>query len=232
MFDAPPFRFLPGEYRVRRATAAWEHAGCARLRRAVFCDEQGIFDGDDRDAIDAHAIPLAAIACVAGQPEVVVGTVRIHRDADGMWWGSRLAVHADYRRSAWLGSALIRFAVGHAHALGCRRFLAQVQEATPQVRAARASMPMEYDDTETFRGTYLGAGERLVVDLPPDERTPPFATYTWDTGTHLVTVTAVCSDRARFGTVRGAVDDLARSLRLVEDVAAGESAGVLRIDPA
>ncbi|WP_290576062.1 MSMEG_0567/Sll0786 family nitrogen starvation N-acetyltransferase [Algiphilus sp.] len=129
MFDAPPFRFLPGEYRVRRATAAWEHAGCARLRRAVFCDEQGIFDGDDRDAIDAHAIPLAAIACVAGQPEVVVGTVRIHRDADGMWWGSRLAVHADYRRSAWLGSALIRFAVGHAHALGCRRFLAQVQEA-------------------------------------------------------------------------------------------------------
>lgn len=110
--------------------------------------------------------------------------------------------------------------------------MAQVQEATPQVRAARASMPMEYDDTETFRGTYLGVGERLVVDLPPDERTPPFATYTWDTGTHLVTVTAVCSDRARFGTVRGSVDDLARSLRLVEDVAAGESAGVLRIDPA
>ena len=44
--------------------------------------------------------------------------------------------------------------------------MAQVQEATPQLRAARASMPMEYDDTETFRGTYLGNGEKLVMPLP------------------------------------------------------------------
>ncbi len=29
--------------------------------------------------------------------------------------------------------------------------LAQVQQATPQLRAARAMMPMEYDDTEDFR---------------------------------------------------------------------------------
>ncbi|MGZ8804746.1 MAG: hypothetical protein ACXWZG_05525 [Microbacterium sp.] len=109
--------------------------------------------------------------------------------------------------------------------------MAQVQEATPQLRASRASMPMEYDDTETFRGTYLGMGEKLAMSLPQDPRTPPFATYTWDTGAHVVTVTAVCSDRQRFGTVIGAVDDLARTLRVVDDLALGESPTVLRIEP-
>ncbi|WP_404429778.1 hypothetical protein LG299_10010 [Microbacterium lacus] len=109
--------------------------------------------------------------------------------------------------------------------------MAQVQEATSQLRTARAMMPMEYDDTESFRGTYLGVGEKLVMDLPVDPRTPPFATYTWDTGTHFVTVTAVCADRERFGTVISAVDDLARTLRIVDDLEVGESPTVLRIDP-
>jgi hypothetical protein len=109
--------------------------------------------------------------------------------------------------------------------------MAQVQQATSQLRAARASMPMEYDDTESFRGTHLGMGEKLVLPLPPDPRTPPFATYTWDTGTHFVTVTAVCSDRERFGTVIGEVDELARTLRVVDDLALGESPTVLRIEP-
>jgi hypothetical protein len=109
--------------------------------------------------------------------------------------------------------------------------MAQVQAATAQLRAARASMPMEYDDTETFRGMYLGVGEKLAIPLPADPRTPPFATYTWDTGSHFVAVTAVCSDRERFGTVLGAVDDLARTLRISDDVALGESPNVLRIEP-
>ena len=109
--------------------------------------------------------------------------------------------------------------------------LAQVQQATPQLRAARAMMPMEYDDTEDFRSTHLGVGEKLAMPLPADPRTPPFATYTWDTGTSFVSLTAVCSDRERFGTVIGAVDDLARSLRVVDDLTVGESARVLRIDP-
>jgi len=110
--------------------------------------------------------------------------------------------------------------------------MAQVQEATPQVRTARAMMPIEYDDTEDFRSTHLGLGEKLAMPLPTDSRTPPFATYTWDTGTHFVVVTAVCADRERFGIVINAVDDLARTMRLVEDLAIGETPGVLRIDPA
>lgn len=110
--------------------------------------------------------------------------------------------------------------------------VAQVQAATPELRIARASMPIEYNDTEAFRGTYLGIGEKLAVSLPADPRTPPFATYTWDLGTHVVTVTAVCSDRERFGTVIGAVDELARGIRVVDDLTVRESAPVLRIDPA
>lgn len=113
--------------------------------------------------------------------------------------------------------------------------MAQLQQATPQLRTARASMPMEYDDTENFRGTYLGVGEKLAMPLPPARADgaapPPFATYTWDTGTHIVTVTAVCSDRERFGTVIGAVDEVARSLRIVDDLSVGESPTVLRLDP-
>ncbi len=109
--------------------------------------------------------------------------------------------------------------------------MAQMQQATNDLRAARAMMPMEYDDTESFRNPYLGVGEKLEMSLPPDPRTPPFATYTWDTGTHFVTVTAVCSDRERFGTVIGSVDDLARTLRVIDDLTVGESPEVLRIEP-
>lgn len=109
--------------------------------------------------------------------------------------------------------------------------MAQIQQATNDLRAARAMMPMEYDDTESFRNPYLGVGEKLEMSLPSDPRTPPFTTYTWDTGTHFVTVNAVCSDRARFGTVIGSVDDLARTVRVVDDLAVGESPDVLRIEP-
>lgn len=108
---------------------------------------------------------------------------------------------------------------------------AQLQELTPHLRAARAMMPMEFDDTEAFHSPHLGAGERLVIDLPRGENAPPTATYTWDTGSHLVTLTAMSPDRERFGTVLGAIDELARSLRLDDDLTVGES-NVLRLDPA
>ncbi|REJ04023.1 hypothetical protein DY023_17075 [Microbacterium bovistercoris] len=108
--------------------------------------------------------------------------------------------------------------------------IATTQELTPQLRTARAMMPIEYDDTESF-ATPLGVGEKLMMALPPTPGTPPFATYTWDTGTHLITLNAVCGDRERFGTVEGALDDLARSLRIADDVTGGESQ-VLRLPPA
>jgi putative N-acetyltransferase (TIGR04045 family) len=60
-------------------------------------------------------------------PEQVVGTVRIHEDAPGVWFGSRLAVHAAFRSHAKIGATLIRLAVSSAHAQGCETFLAHVQ---------------------------------------------------------------------------------------------------------
>lgn len=118
---------VPGEYFIKPATERWERREAMRLRRAVFCSEQGLFDRDDRDAIDREAILLVAVVGVSGMPDQVVGTVRIHEPAAGQWQGSRLAVHPEYRRVALLGSELIRLAVGLAHARGAQRFTAQVQ---------------------------------------------------------------------------------------------------------
>ncbi|MGQ0621767.1 MAG: MSMEG_0567/Sll0786 family nitrogen starvation N-acetyltransferase [Panacagrimonas sp.] len=123
----PVARFMPGEFRIKHVSENWERRACAELRHAVFCEEQDIFVGDDRDALDSRALSIAAIACLIGQPEDVVGTVRIVELEPGTWCGSRLAVHRDYRRSIWLGTELIHHAVRTAHARGATRFLAQVQ---------------------------------------------------------------------------------------------------------
>ena len=124
----PPFR--PSHFRVKFAVAPWERRACAALRRQVFCIEQGIFEGEDRDAIDAHAIPICALSTLGGEADAVVGNVRIHEVADrpGEWWGSRLAVARAFRGTAALGAGLIQVAVSSAHARGCTRFLAHVQE--------------------------------------------------------------------------------------------------------
>lgn len=110
--------------------------------------------------------------------------------------------------------------------------MAQVQEASPQLRTARAMMPMEFDDTENFRSPFLGVGEKLAQPLPAQPGASPSLTYTWDTGTHFVTVTAICHDRERFGTIESAVDDLARTVRLSDDLTVTETPDTLRIDPA
>jgi hypothetical protein len=168
----------------------------------------------------------AAIRMLLGQATRAVGATE--RPASGfLAWAASQATPFLMRRAAgrvlvWVWKSDPELVV----------VMAQVQEATPQLRAARASMPMEYDDTETFTNPHLGAGEKLVMSLPADPGTPPFATYTWDTGTHLVTLTAVCSDRERVATVLPAVDEIARTLRVVDDLPVGESPGVLRIDPA
>ena len=130
--------YAPSEFRIKWTTLDWEADEAYKLRRAVFCIEQGIFVGDDRDDIDRHAQQLVAVSCVAGMPEQVVGTVRIHRDERGphQWFGSRLAVHAAFRRHGKIGATLIRLAVSSAHALGCETFLAHVQsQNVPLFRA-------------------------------------------------------------------------------------------------
>jgi putative N-acetyltransferase (TIGR04045 family) len=124
---SPPPLFRSTDYIVRFATETWELAGAAALRHAVFCREQGLFAHDDRDAIDDVAIPIVALSMIAGQPDEVIGTVRIHHEGSGLWWGSRLAVAATHRTVGTIGPALIRLAVSTAHARGCVRFHARVQ---------------------------------------------------------------------------------------------------------
>jgi putative N-acetyltransferase (TIGR04045 family) len=122
-----PSDFVPCEFRIKWAASAWERERAHALRCAVFCVEQGIFVGDDRDPVDAQAQLLVAVSCVGGAPDAVVGTVRIHEAEPGLWWGSRLAVDAAFRHHGRIGATLVRLAVSSAHGRGCRVFLAHVQ---------------------------------------------------------------------------------------------------------
>ena len=107
---------------VKLAEQDCEIVGALALRRQVFCIEQALF------ACDIDSVDDCATTIVATSPDHgVVGTVRIHESEPSLWFGSRLAVSAEWRRRAGLGAALIRLAVGTAQAHGCDRFLAHVQ---------------------------------------------------------------------------------------------------------
>lgn len=119
--------FAACHFRLKYATERWEKDGACELRRSVFCDEQKIFEHNDRDEIDAKAIHLVALSTMAVLADEVVGTVRIHEAEPGIWYGSRLAVDQRYRRVGALGAALIRLAVSSANSLGCVRFYGNIQ---------------------------------------------------------------------------------------------------------
>ena len=127
MIFEPFAAFAASEFQIKFATDPWEKQAAAALRHQVFCQEQGLFGGEDRDAIDHQATALVAVSLVGVGADEVLGTVRIHEAEPGVWWGSRLAVAADYRRVGALGAGLIRLAVSSAHARGCQTFLANVQ---------------------------------------------------------------------------------------------------------
>jgi hypothetical protein len=167
----------------------------------------------------------AAIRMLLGQANTALGATERPGSRFGAWAMSQAAPfmmkQADGRVLVWTWKAEPELIVA----------MATAQQLTPDIRIARASMPMEYDDTVSFP-TRLGVGEKLLVPIPSTPTAPPFATYTWDTGTHLVTLTAMCSDRERFGVLTGALDDLARSIRIADDLTGGESPEVLRLPPA
>lgn len=112
---------------IRIALSDAERGMAQQIRHEVFCREQKIFVDSDSDAIDAIALPLIALYQRTNDQVEALGTVRIHEVARGLWFGSRLAVSAAARRSAAIGSGLIRLAVGIARAHGCSRFVAHVQ---------------------------------------------------------------------------------------------------------
>lgn len=120
---------LGAEVVAQVASEPWQRAGYRDLRRAIFAEEQGLFEGSDFDEHDAHALPIVAQSQIAGMPDQVVGVVRIYRSEPGTWYGGRLGVRKEYRRFGAIGSALIATAVSTAVGLGCQRFLATIQLA-------------------------------------------------------------------------------------------------------
>ncbi len=109
------------------ASEPWHLDAYYRIRRAIFAEEQHLFESTDVDEHDDHATPIVAIDHVAGAPADVVGAVRIYPAGRDTWYGGRLGVSPRYRSRRVVGTALIVAAVSTAHAWGCREFLATIQ---------------------------------------------------------------------------------------------------------
>lgn len=138
--------YCPHDFVFKIAKSAADMEGFFRVRRTIFCEEQGIFRADDRDLFDESMIPIICKSLIAGMEDGVAGVVRIDERKPGVWYGSRLGVEMDFRRIRHfspgmavrnsqpcyhglgaLGAGLIHKAVSTANALGCREFLATVQ---------------------------------------------------------------------------------------------------------
>lgn len=113
---------LAGELAVRVAVTPEDIAAHHAVRRDVFVTEQGIFETDDRDAWDDHAVKV--VAELEGR---VIGAVRLYPlDEAGLWKGDRLAVTREARRLR-VGAPLVRFAVATAGERGGSRMIALIQ---------------------------------------------------------------------------------------------------------
>ena len=80
MIFEPFAPFVPSGFQIKFAVDPWEKAAAAALRRQVFCEEQGVFAGDDRDDTDDIAIPIVAHGVSVSSP--VAGT-GVGRTTDG-----------------------------------------------------------------------------------------------------------------------------------------------------
>lgn len=106
------------------------------LRRAVFVDEQRIFDNDDTDGHDGD--PRTVVLLARDQGGAVLGGVRLHPATDGAdlgwWYGGRLVVGPARRREGTrVGAALVRAAQAQAENAGVVRFEARVQPANERM---------------------------------------------------------------------------------------------------
>jgi putative N-acetyltransferase (TIGR04045 family) len=91
------------------------------LRKEIFVNEQKLFKKNDRDKYDRCAIHIVAL-----YNNKVVGTVRVHKANDNIWFGSRLAVLKQYRGR--VGMLLIRKAMEIVKENGAEKFMARIQK--------------------------------------------------------------------------------------------------------
>ncbi|WP_250009180.1 MSMEG_0567/sll0787 family protein [Actinoplanes sp. M2I2] len=119
LLGAPHFLISPASSR----------ADYHRLRARVFVDEQGLFDGSDRDDRDDDSRTIVLEARDAGG--ALLGGVRLGPATDGPdlgWWqGGRLVVDPAARGAQRIGPALVRAACAAAEQAGALRFDATVQ---------------------------------------------------------------------------------------------------------
>jgi putative N-acetyltransferase (TIGR04045 family) len=127
VIEQTPIAARAFETRIARGTR--ERDAYFALRREIFCAEQGLFTGDDRDACDEQAIPIICLTTIPGAAPRVVGVVRVWEEAPGDWWGGRLGVDPAFRTVGGVGRWLVQTAVGSARAWGAWRFRATVQQA-------------------------------------------------------------------------------------------------------
>jgi putative N-acetyltransferase (TIGR04045 family) len=131
-----------------------------RLRRCAFVDEQGLFDGTDRDDIDDDPRTVVLVARAGGN---VVGGVRlapVGAQDVGWWTGSRLVVEPSARNALGVGSALVRAASALAEQLGVLRF-----DATVQVRSSVLFRRLGWELTGTC---VIGGVDHLRMRWPID----------------------------------------------------------------
>ena len=114
---------MKNNYQFQLAFSQAEIEAYFLLRQQIFCQEQRLFSGSDRDQYDQIAYPIIAITA----DQQVVGVVRIYESQPRLWYGGRLGVDLDYRRGWKIGKGLIEKAVTTANSWGCDRFLANVQ---------------------------------------------------------------------------------------------------------
>jgi len=105
MFPERTAPFQPQDFVFGPATSDHDRDAFFRLRRQVFCGEQGLFIEDDRDPIDDAMLPIVAKPLLAGIEDRVIGVVRIDERMPGQWFGSRLAVDPPFRRIRRFSSA-------------------------------------------------------------------------------------------------------------------------------
>jgi putative N-acetyltransferase (TIGR04045 family) len=95
---------------------------CREIRHRVFVDEQRIFAKTDMDDIEDKAIHI-----FCRKRQEIIGTVRVHKDENGTFWGSRLAVLPD-ERGADAGKALVRAAEDTVKRIGGEQIRGLIQK--------------------------------------------------------------------------------------------------------
>lgn len=119
--------FISADIVIKLVSEDWERRQYYRLREATFRDEQQLLK-EDRDEYDFKAFGIVAIGQMFGEPDRVIGAVRIFPEGKQIWWGGRLCVDPLYRQHRSIGKALINAAVSTAKKMGCQIFLATVQQ--------------------------------------------------------------------------------------------------------